>query len=105
MIEQSVDFVYPEDELTHEENLYREASRRFMRVMNLKHCYVDDAKNPKLANWAVAYALGLAACDGVSITDRACQLNVSPQALSKSIKAFQSIIGINTKAYTYGRDQ
>lgn len=103
MIEQSVDFVYPEDELTHEDNLYREASRRFMRVMNLKADYVANAKNPALANWATSYALGLAVCDGVSITDRACQLNVSPQALSKSIKAFQSIIGINTNAYTYGR--
>ena len=102
MIEQSVEFVYPEDNPAEGDNLYREASRRFMRVMNLKADYVANAKNPALANWATSYALGLAVCDGVSITDRACQLGVSPQALSKSIKAFQSIIGINTNAYTYG---
>ncbi len=102
MIEQSVDFIYPEENLTHEENHYREAARLFLRVMNLKADYVARAKNPALANWATSYALGLAVCEGVSITDRACQLNVSPQALSKSIKAFQSTIDINTKAYTYG---
>ena len=70
--------------------------------MNMQADYVARADNKDVAILATAYALGLAICEGISITDRACQLNVSPQALSKSIKAFQSIIGINTNAYTYG---
>ena len=100
--EPSVDFVYPDDELAEEENHYREAARRFLRVMNMQADYVARAENKDVAIWATAYALGLAICEGISITDRACQLNVSPQALSKSVKDFQSRININTKSYTYG---
>lgn len=102
MNEPSVDFVYPDDELAEEENHYREAARRFLRVMNMQADYVARADNKDVAIWATAYALGLAICEGISITDRACQLNVSPQALSKQIKDFQSRININTKSYTYG---
>jgi hypothetical protein len=102
--EPSVDFVYPDDELNEEENHYREAARRFLRVMNLQADYVARAENKDVAIWATSYALGLAVCEGVSITDRAWQLNVSPQALSKQIKDFQSKLNINTGNYTYGHN-
>lgn len=100
--EPSVDFVYPDDEPTPEEGLYREAARKFIRVMNLQADFVARAKNKELAIWATSYALGLAVCEGVSISDRAGELMVSPQALSKSIKDFQSKLNINTGIYTYG---
>ena len=103
--EPSVDFVYPEDELHQEENHYREASRRMLRVVNMMAAYHADAENKPLAIWATSYALGLAVCEGVSITDRACELGVSPQALSKSIKEFQSQLNINTGNYTYGHNK
>lgn len=99
--EPSVDFVYPDDELQQEDNLYREASRRFLRVMNLQADYVARADNKDAAIWATAYALGLAICEGVSITDRACQLSISPQALSKYIKEFEQRIGFSANCYGY----
>lgn len=100
--EQSVDFQYPDDEMEAEQNLYREASRKFLRVLNMSIAYIAHAENKEAAMWAVSYALGLAVCEGVSITDRAWQLRISPQALSKYIKEFQSQLNINTKTYTYG---
>ena len=45
MNEPSVDFVYPDDELAEEENHYREAARRFLRVMNMQADYVARADN------------------------------------------------------------
>ena len=102
MNEPSIDFVYPDDEPGEEVNPYRLASRHFLRVMNMQIDYIARSDNQPLTTWATAYALGLAVCEGVSITDRAWQLGVSPQALSKQIKDFQSKININTGNYTYG---
>lgn len=101
--EPHVDFVYPDDGHEDEPNQYREAARRFLRVMNLQAAYVSDAKNKDVAIWATAYALGLAICEGVSITDRACQLNVSPQALSKYIKEFEQCLGFRAGGYGYNK--
>jgi len=99
--EPSVDFVYPDDELNEEENLYREASRRFLRVMNIQADYVARAENKNAAIWSTAYALGLAICEGVSITDRASELGISPQALSKYIKEFEQRLGFSAGGYGY----
>ena len=103
MTEPSTEFVYPDDELEPEQNHYREAARKFLRVMNIQSDFIVRAENKEVAIWASAYALGLAICEGVSITDRAWELKVSPQALSKQIKAFENKLNINTKTYTYGK--
>lgn len=92
--EPSSDFVYPEDELQEEQNHYREAARHFLRVMNIKADYLIRADNIQVAVWAAAHALGLAICEGESITDRAHALGITPQALSKAIKEFQNKLNI-----------
>jgi hypothetical protein len=93
MNEPSIDFVYPDEE-AEEVNPYRQASRHFLRVMNVQADFVARADNKAVAIWASAYALGLAICEGVSITDRAYSLRISPQALSKSIKEFQNKVNL-----------
>ena len=93
MNEPSIDFVYPDEE-AEEVNPYRQASRHFLRVMNVQADFVARADNKDVAIWASAYALGLAICEGVSITDRAYSLRISPQALSKSIKEFQNKVNL-----------
>jgi len=103
MDEPSTDFQYPEDEIAQEENHYREAARKFLRVMNIQADFILRAENKEVAAWSTSYALGLAVCEGVSITDRAWELKISPQALSKQIKAFENKLNINTKTYTYGK--
>ena len=105
MSEPSTDFQYPDDELAPEENHYREAARKFLRVMNIQADFILRAENKEVAAWSTSYALGLAVCEGVSITDRAWQLKISPQALSKQIKAFENKLNINTKTYTYGNNK
>ena len=94
MNEPSIDFVYPDDEQAEEINPYRQASRHFLRVMNIQADFIARADNKDVAIWASAYALGLAICEGVSITDRAYDLRISPQALSKSIKEFQNKVNL-----------
>ena len=94
MNEPSIDFVYPDDGQAEEINPYRQASRHFLRVMNIQADFIARADNKDVAIWASAYALGLAICEGVSITDRAYDLRISPQALSKSIKEFQNKVNL-----------
>ena len=94
MNEPSIDFVYPDDGQAEETNPYRQASRHFLRVMNIQADFIARADNKDVAIWASAYALGLAICEGVSITDRAYDLRISPQALSKSIKEFQNKVNL-----------
>ena len=99
--EQTSDFVYPEDELEPEQNHYREASRRFLRIMNMQAYFIEHSESKTVARWATNYALGLAICEGVSISDRALQIGISPCGLAKQIKEFQSQIDLNYSPYTY----
>jgi len=101
--EPHVDFTYPDDELTEEVNHYREAASHYLRVMNIWADYVARAENQRVALWATVYTLGLAICEGVSITDRAQMLGVSPQALSKAIREFQDELNLTNQAYTYDK--
>jgi len=105
MIEPSVEFIYPEDEddMFIPENVYREVSFRYLRVMNIWMDYLLRAESKKTAMWATAYTLGLAVCEGVSITDRALMLDISPQALSKAIREFQDQLNIPKQSYTYDK--
>lgn len=103
MNEPSIDFVYPDDEPSTEENHYREASKQYMRVINIVLSYILESDSPRMASWAVAYALGSdAICQGQSITQRMKDMGMSPQALSKYTKQFQNEINIKNNAYTYG---
>ena len=82
-------------------NEYREASRKFMRALNLSLDFITSSKSPHVAAWAVAYAMGSACCQGVSMSDRAASLGVTPQALSKSTKSFQALADLPDSGYMY----
>jgi len=99
--EPSVDFVYPDEEDTGPDNDYREASRHFLRLLNLQCDFVLSSSSQTVATWAVAYAVGLAVCEGVSISDRAAKLGISAQALSKQIEEFRLSAGLPKSTYCY----
>jgi len=105
MMEESVDFIYPDDEEAQPvpDNAYREAARHYLRVMNIWGDYLIRSESKETAAWATAYTLGLAICEGVSITDRAHSLDISPQALSKAIREFQDELSITNQSYTYDK--
>ena len=84
-------------------NEYREASLHFLRIMNLGLSFVAESTSPHVAAWAVAYGVGIGICQGRSITDRAADLNVSPQALSKQIKAFTESADLPPSPYMYNK--
>ena len=103
MIEPSVDFVYPDDPETESANQYREASRHLLRLLNIQADFILSSGSPGIATWAVAYAIGLAVCEGKSISDRAADLGVTPQALSKQINAFRAAAGLPESQYCYSK--
>ena len=70
------------------ENVYRECAMKFTRVLSLAISFITESGSPAVAAWAVCYATGNPHCAGISITDRAAMLKVSPQALSKQIRRF-----------------
>jgi hypothetical protein len=70
------------------ENSYRVCAMKFTRILQLAIAFITESESQAVAAWAVAYATGNPQCAGVSITDRASMLKISPQALSKQIRAF-----------------
>ena len=80
-------------------NEYREAALHYFRVINSVACFISPSTSPHDAGWAVWYGLGLAICEGVSITDRADELGISPQALSKQVRKFCDESGIPESPY------
>ena len=86
-------------------NEYREISRKFLRALNLSLDFIVSSKSPQVAAWAVAYAMGSACCEGVSMSDRAASLGVTPQALSKSAKQFQLLSGLPDSGYMYNKSK
>ena len=86
---------------TERENLYREAAVVYTRLVNSIGAFLVESKSPRVGIWAVNYALGLAVCEGVSVTNRATQLGVTPQALSKQVKKFQAENDLKPSPYMY----
>lgn len=84
-----------------QQNAYREVSLKFFRILNIAMSFVTESRSPHVASWAINYAMGLAVCEGVSITDRAAQLRITPQALSKQIKLFAAVAGLPASNYMY----
>ena len=80
---------------------YREASRRYLEVMSTSADYIAGSPAPGSAVWHVIYALGLPCAEGVSLTDGAEQLGVSVGGLSKGIRTFQRMAGVDESAYLY----
>lgn len=94
-------FPYPDEEPETESNEYREASRRFLQIISTALETVTCSTSPALSAWAASYALGLPHCEGVSITNRAGQLGVTPQALSKQVKSLTNILDVQDSQYCY----
>jgi hypothetical protein len=82
-------------------NEYREAALHYFRIINSVACFISPSTSPHVAAWAVWYGLGLAICEGMSITDRAEELGISPQALSKQVREFCESAGIPESPYMY----
>ena len=82
-------------------NEYREAALHYFRIINSVACFISPSTSPHVAAWAVWYGLGLAICEGVSITDRAEELGISPQALSKQVRKFCKDAGLPESPYMY----
>jgi len=78
----------PYEEPEAAENAYRTCAMKFTRIMSLAVAFITESDSQAVAAWAVCYATGNPHCAGVSITDRAAMLKVSPQALSKQIRRF-----------------
>ena len=101
MIEQTVDFTYPDDEPEPEQNHYREAAKKYLRVVNNIIDYIEDSSNKEVALWIVCYAIGSFKCQGISMSDKAAQLGMSVQAFQKRVKVLERQININNTQYTY----
>lgn len=85
-----------------EPNEYREASMRYLQVITSCLDWVTANDNPRLASYAVAYALGIdTICQGRSMSDLAQDLGCSVAALSKQIKQFRKTINLGNSAYVY----
>jgi len=103
MIEQTVDFVYPDDDQEPEQNHYREAAKKYLRVINNILDYIEKDNNKDVALWTICYAIGSFKCQGTSMSDKAAELGMSVQAFQKRIKMLERQINIDNKQYTYDK--
>ena len=78
---------------------YREASERFMFILNRALLVITSAKNARTAAWQVAYAMGVPCCEGVTMTERAKAIRVTRACLSKGAKQFQRANGLPPSAF------
>ena len=100
MNEPSIDFVYPDDEPDIERNLYRQAARKYLRLINNIIDYIEDSDNKTVATWIVCYAIGSFKCQGITMSDKAAQLGLSVQAFQKRVKQLERQIKIENNPYT-----
>ena len=83
---------------------YRECALKFTHIMSLAVAFITESGSPHVATWAVAFATGNPVCAGMSITDKASELGVSPQALSKQIRRFITQTGLSdSTGYLYSK--
>lgn len=91
-----------EDEPTRT-NEYREASLRYLHVMSGALDYITSNQSPHVAAHAVALALGLPCARGMSMTDLSAELGCSVAALSKQVRIFHDIAGIDESQYMFNK--
>lgn len=83
-------------------NDYREASLRYLQIITVAMDFITSNSSRAVASYAVSYALGLdSICQGMSVSDRAALLGVTPAALSKQIRIFVDLAQISESAYSY----
>jgi hypothetical protein len=83
---------------------YRECALKFTHIMSLAVAFITESGSPQVASWAVAFATGNPICAGMSITDKASELGISPQGLSKQIRRFVDQSGLaDSTGYLYSK--
>tara|TARA_R110000803_G_C11966059_1_gene319230 strand:+ start:534 stop:908 length:375 start_codon:yes stop_codon:yes gene_type:complete len=88
------------------DSIYREIALRQTEFIERVLAFLTESKSPGVAVWAVAYGVGSSSLNGKSMSDKATELDVSTQSLSKEVKRFQSLMMIGVKrskpsAYMY----
>jgi hypothetical protein len=74
-------------------NEYREAARRFLRVIEQIDLFVCDSVDPWRSWCAISLAMGLTRTQCKSVTLMASELHISKQLLSKSLRRFLKMTG------------
>lgn len=69
-------------------NSYREASLKSIFIMNRAYDFVMNSDNRIVALWQSAFALGLACCEGTSMTRAGELCGVSRACISKGARRF-----------------
>ena len=92
-------------ELDTQTSEYRAASLRYLETITGAVTYIVESGSPHVAAWAVAYALGLPVCEGVSLSNRASELGVGCAALSKQVRQVLDALAINQSSYSYDKRQ
>ena len=107
MIEPHTDPIYGHEQLGEHEysdeevNICRENALVYAEYIDRLFAFLTESKSPRVAQWAAAYATSATCCDGVSMSDRASQLRISTQGLSKEIKRYQDQLGLEPSTYMY----
>ena len=83
-------------------NEYREVASIYMRMLVLILDFILSSRSPVVSGWGVAYALGIdSLCQGQSMSNKAAELGVTPQAVSKRAKEFKEVSGLKESQYMY----
>jgi hypothetical protein len=94
-----VDILEPEIQPEDFRQGYREASKRFLYIINYALSSIIEADNPRNQAWAVAFAVGSGVCAGRSMDDIGDTLGIGRAAISKSAKAFCRSLDLEPSTY------
>lgn len=99
--EDAIDTRTPYDELVDSEepnlnrNEYREASLRFIQIMNLSLSFILEGEDPRLRTLGVIYALGLDdLVGGKSMRELGRELGYSSGTISLNVKRFKQFANL-----------
>ena len=96
MVDEAEDPIYGHeqlgDHLDDEEtvNIYRELALKHVEYIERLFAFLTESKSPGVSIWAAAYASDSSSLRGKSMSNKASELRISTQGLSKEIKRFQS---------------
>jgi len=83
---------------------YRAGAKRFYSIINSILSWIIESENARNAAYAVAFAMGLAVCNGRSMNAVADKLGLTRAALSKSAKQFARSLNLPPSAYMKSAD-
>jgi hypothetical protein len=83
----------------------REAAMRYIDVLNGFANRIESGllegnlRSVQVAFFSVSYALGLKCCAGMNVTERALQLGVEPESISKGAQEFVESHGLSPSCF------